>query len=205
MNSKELQQLKMAWLAAEDAGDKQAQFVLLQDHPDAQEALIDFIAAYRVTEVAGPDARHTALLPLTQRASHTALERVFGGAVEQGATAVTITAINLRELRTQRGLSLVQAARGLRLGVDVWKKFEDGAIELLSLGERQLERLAHFFKVTTDQFGGMLTNSSPALTLNRRQTASAAQKEQQGAKKQSFAEAIERSTMSEEEKKEWLR
>jgi transcriptional regulator with XRE-family HTH domain len=202
MNSKELQQLKMAWLAAEDGGDKQAQFVLLQDHPDAQEALIDFIAAYRATSVTGLDARNTALLPLTQRATQTALQRVFGNAVEQAAAAISAT--NLRELRTQRGLSMVQAAKGLRLGVDVWKKFEDGAIELLSLGERQLERLAHFFQVTTEQFGSMLTNSSPALTLNRRQTATAAQKEQQGAKKQSFAEAIEKSTMSEEEKRLWL-
>src|SRR5690242_12731678 len=132
MNNKELQQLKMAWLAAEDVGDKQAQFVLLQDHPDAQEALIDFIAAYRATRVTGPDARNTALLPLTQRATQTALQRVFGNAVEQG-TAAAISAANLRELRTQRGLSMVQAAKGLRLGVDVWKKFEDGAIELLSL------------------------------------------------------------------------
>jgi len=204
MNSKELQQLKMAWLAAEEAGDKQMQFVLLQDHPDAQEALIDFIAAYRATEVVKPDVRHTALLPLTQRATQMALQRVFGNAVEQGAAAATISTINLRELRAQRGLSMVQAARGLRLGVDVWKKFEDGAIELFSLGERQLERLAHFFQVTTDQFGSMLTSSSPAMTLNRRQTATAASKEEFGAKKQSFAEAVEKSTMTEEEKKLWL-
>jgi len=203
MNNKELQQLKMAWLAAEDAGDTQAQFVLLQDHPDAQEALIDFIAAYRATSVIGPDARNTALLPLTQRAAQTALQRVFGNAVEQGVAA-TNSANNLRELRTQRSLSLVQAARGLGLGVDVWKKFEDGAIELFSIGERQLERLAHFFQVTTEQFGNMLTKSSPAMTLNRRQTASAAQKEELGAKKQSFAEAIEKSTMTDEEKREWL-
>lgn len=204
MNSQELHQLKMAWLAAEDAGDKQAQFALLQDHPDAQEALIDFIAAYRATSVAGPDARHTSLLLMTQRATQTALERVFGNAVEREAAAGTISATNLRELRTQRGLSLVQAARGLRLGVDVWKKFEDGAIELLSLGERQLERLAHFFQVSTEQFGSMLTSSSPAMTLNRRQTATAAHKEDLAPKKQSFAEAIEKSTMTDEEKREWL-
>jgi transcriptional regulator with XRE-family HTH domain len=204
MNRKELQQLKMAWLAAEDAGDRQAQFALLQDHPEAQEALIDFIAACRASQAVGPDARHTVLLPLTQRAAQTALERVFGPAIEQGATATPITATNLRELRSQRGLSMVQAARGLRLGIDVWKKFEDGTIELLSLEERPLARLAHFFQVSVEQFCSMLTNSSPALTLNRRQTASAAQKEQQGAKKQSFAEAIERSTMSEEDKSVWL-
>ena len=195
MNTSELQQLKMAWIAAEEAGDKQAQFTLLRDHPDAQEALIDFVAAYRITDPAGTDARQEVLLPMTQRAYATALERVFGGAS---------VAANLRELRTQRGLSLVEAARGLRLGVDVWKKFEDGVIELVSLSERQLERLAHFFSVSGEQFGSMLNNSQPAFTLNRRQTAQAAHSSEQSAKKQSFAEAIQKSTMSKNEKKEWL-
>jgi hypothetical protein len=129
MNTSELQQLKMAWLTAEEAGDKQAQVALLRDHPDAQDALIDFIAAYHVTA----PVEETSVLPLTQRAYVTALERVFGDA---------LVAANLRELRAKRGLSLVQAARGLRLGVDVWKKFEDGVIELVSLsaifrGERR--------------------------------------------------------------------
>ena len=69
MNTHELQQLKMAWLIAEEAGDKQAQIALLRDHPDVQATLIDFIAAYHATDVEGPDAQHTPLLPLTQRAS----------------------------------------------------------------------------------------------------------------------------------------
>ena len=191
MNTSELQQLKMAWLAAEEVGDKQAQVALLRDHPDAQDALIDFIAAYHVT---GPVEE--AVLPLTKRAYATALERVFGD---------TQVAANLRELRTKRGLSLVQAARGLRLGVDVWKKFEDGVIELVSVSERQLERLAQFFEVSGEQFGRMLNNSQAAMTINRRQTAQAARSSVQGSRKQSFAEAIEKSTMSKEEKKEWLR
>ena len=50
MNNDELQHLKMAWLAAEDAGDKERQLALLRDHPDEQESLIDFIAAYHITE-----------------------------------------------------------------------------------------------------------------------------------------------------------
>ena len=50
MNNDELQQLKMAWLAAEEAGDKDRQLALLRDHPDGQEPLIDFIAAYHITE-----------------------------------------------------------------------------------------------------------------------------------------------------------
>ena len=191
MNTSELQQLKMAWLAAEEVGDKQAQVALLRDHPDAQDALIDFIAAYHVT---GPVEE--TVLPLTKRAYATALERVFGD---------TQVAANLRELRTKRGLSLVQAARGLRLGVDVWKKFEEGVIELVSLSERQLERLAQFFEVSGEQFGRMLNNSQAAMTINRRQTAQAARSSEQGPRKQSFAEAIEKSTMSKEEKKEWLR
>ena len=34
MNNDELQQLKMAWLAAEEAGDKDRQLALLRDHPN---------------------------------------------------------------------------------------------------------------------------------------------------------------------------
>lgn len=191
MNTSELQQLKMAWMAAEEAGDKQAQVALLCDHPDAQDALIDFIAAYHVI---APE-EETSVLPLTQRAYAAALERVFGDAS---------VATNLRELRAKRGLSLVQAARGLRLGVDVWKKFEDGVIELVSLSERQLERLAQFFEVSGEQFGRLLNSSQAVMTLNRRQTARAAHSSEQAPKKQSFTEAIEKSTMSKEEKKEWL-
>ncbi len=194
MKTHELQQLKMAWLAAKEAGDSQAQLALLRDHPDAQAALIDFIAAYQATEVAGPDAQHTPLSPMTQRACQTALERVFGN---------QLVAANLRELRMHQGLSMANAARGLRFGIDVWKKFEDGAIELASLTEHQLERLATFFRVNTEQFGAMLQHSQPTLALNRRQTSEAARSAQQGAPKQSFAEAIEKSAMTKEEKRLW--
>ena len=141
------------------------------------------------------NAQEVELLPLTQRAYATALERVFGPA--------TSTA-GLRQLRVQKGLSLAEAARGLHLGVDVWKKFEDGVIELVSLSERQLARLAHFFQVSGEQFGNMLYNSQPLPTLNRRQTAGAARSARDRREKQSFAVAIKKSTMSKEEKKEWL-
>lgn len=195
MNTSELQQLKMAWIAAKEAGDTNIQVSLLRDHPEAQAALIEFIAAYAATEVAGADLEETTLLPLTLRASQTALDRVFDKQV---------MAANLQELRTQRGFTMVTAARGLQLSVDVWKKFEAGAIELVSLSEHQLERLARFFHVTAQQFGTMLNNSQPALTLNRRQTGNAARSEQQSPQKQTFAEAIEKSTMSKEEKRSWL-
>ncbi len=195
MDIKELQKLKMAWLAAKENGDTQAQVALLRDHPEAQPALIDFIAAYHATEISGPASEHEQLLPLTQHASRVALERVF---------EKQVVAANLSELRAKRGLTLANAARGLRLGIDVWKKFESGAIELASLSEKQLERLASFFQVSAEQFGTLLNNSQPSLTLNRRQTGSAARSEQQGPKKQSFAEAIKKSTMTKEEKRFWL-
>jgi transcriptional regulator with XRE-family HTH domain len=194
MNTRELQQLKMAWIAAREAGDMQTQVALLRDHPEAQSALIDFIAAYRATDFTGVPTESGQLLPLTLRASQTALERVFD---------TQAVATNMRELRTQRGFTMVSAAKGLRLSVDVWKKFEYGAIELASLSEKQLNRLAHFFQVSAEQFGGMLNNSSPSMTLNRRQTESAARNEQQ-IQKQSLRDAIRKSTMTKEEKHLWL-
>lgn len=195
MNGKQLQQIKMAWLAAEEAGDTQTKLALLRDYPDLQDALVDFAAAYHITSPAGTEPD---ILPLSLRAMQSALKRVFE------PQTVAVAASNLRELRSQRGLSLVEAARGLSLGVDVWKKFEDGLIELTSLGERQLGRLAAFFQVTGEQFGTLLNGSHPAFTLNRRQTAEAARREQQGIARQSFALALEKSTMASEDKQAWL-
>ena len=195
MNNDELQHLKMAWLAAEEARDKERQLALLRDHPDAQESLIDFIAAYHITEPGEENVQQVEILPLTQRAFATTLDRVFSPSMAQGG---------LRQLREHTGLSLVETARGLRLGIDVWKKFEDGVIELVSLSERQLERLANFFHVGVEQFGTMLNNSQPIPTLDRRQTAQAARNTFSQQKKQSFAEAVKKSTMSREDKKDWL-
>jgi len=50
MSTSELQSLKMAWLAAKEAGDTQAQLRLLRDHPSKQAELITFIAAHAATE-----------------------------------------------------------------------------------------------------------------------------------------------------------
>jgi transcriptional regulator with XRE-family HTH domain len=195
MNNDELQHLKMAWIAAKEAGDRERQLALLRDYPDAQDSLIDFIAAYHITEPGEENVQQVEILPLTQRAFATTLDRVFSPSMAQGG---------LRQLREQTGLSLVETARGLRLGIDVWKKFEDGVIELVSLSERQLERLANFFHVGVEQFGTMLNNSQPIPTLDRRQTAQAARNTFSQKKKQSFAEAVKKSTMSREEKKDWL-
>jgi transcriptional regulator with XRE-family HTH domain len=195
MNNDNVQHVKMAWLAAEEAGDRERQLELLRDHPDAQESLIDFIAAFRITESREENAQQVEILPLTQRAFATTLDRVFSSSMAQGG---------LRQLREQTGQSLVDTARGLKLGIDVWKKFEDGVIELVSLSERQLERLANFFHVGVEQFGTLLNSSQPIPTLDRRQTAQAARNTLSQQKKQSFAEAVKKSTMSREEKKEWL-
>lgn len=197
MKNNELRGIKLAWLAAEEAGDMRAKLALLRDHPDLQDALIDFVAAYHITSPAGTEPE---ILPLTRRATQSALERVF--AAQSVAVPVATPAASLRELRGLRGLALAETARGLRLGIDVWKKFEDGLIELSSLGERQIERLATFFQVSTAQFSTMLNQSQPAFTLNRRQTAEAAKQARQP--KQSFTEALEKSTMSPEDKQAWL-
>jgi transcriptional regulator with XRE-family HTH domain len=196
MNRSELQQLKMAWIAAKETNDTRTQVTLLRDHPEAQVDLIDFIAAYSATNIdAAETEEQTSLLLLTQRASQAALERVF---------APQPVAANLQQLRTQHGLTMVSTARGLRLSVDVWKKIESGAIDLVSLSEKQLTRLAQFFQVSIEQFSAMLNNSQPTFVLNRRQTQQAARSEQQSPKKQSFAEAIKKSTMNKDDKGFWL-
>jgi len=191
-----LQCLKMEWLAAEEAGDVQTQIRLLCDNPAEQEALVDFIAAYHAINTAEIEATDssTPLLALTQRACQNALDRVF---------EPQLAVATLSELRKSRHLNKVEVAKALHLGIDVWNKFEEGAIELVSLSQRQLERLAEFFQVSVEQFITLLGHSQPTLTVNRRQTREAADKEQ-GPRKQSFADALNRSTMSKEDKEIWL-
>jgi len=198
MNTSELQRLKMAWLAAKEADDTAAQVQLLRDHPDEQDALVDFIAAYHA--MGGGDAVDdaTPLLAGTQEALQKALGRVFGDEAQTQVACAT-----LGELRQSQGLKKADVARSLRLGLDVWSKFENGAIELTSLSKRQIDRLAQFFQVSVEQFGALLNGSVPGTTLNYRQTREAAGK-QQGPQKQTFADAIARSTMLAGDKTFWL-
>ncbi len=193
MNTSELQRLKMAWLAAKEAGDTSTQFSLLRDHPGEQAALIDFIAAYHATVGIQLEEEQSNISALTQRAYQRALERVFEP-----------RAASLVELRKSRNMSKVDVAQGLRLSVDVWNKFEMGAIEMVSLSQRQLERLAHFFQISVEQFGTLLNASQPSLGMNCRQTRNASRDQRQGPQKQSFGEAIDRSAMSKEDKSFWL-
>lgn len=192
----DLQHLKMAWLAAKETGNTQTQLSLLRDHPEQQAALIDFIAAYHATNGTTTEAEDAVLSQMTQRALQSALERVF---------VAPIAVANLSELRKQCGYANRQeAAKALRLTVDVWQKFENGTIQLASLSKRQLDRFAQFFQVSADQFGNLLTNSQgqASISMLRRQTRAAA-KSSQEPEQQSFAEALERSTMSKNDKKYW--
>lgn len=186
--SNKLQSLKMTWLAAKEAGDTQAQLRLLRDHPTEQAALITFIAAYAATE--GQDEEQP--LALTHHAMQSALERVFVAPQHVPAT--------LGELRQQRNLSKSAVAKALRLSIDVWQLFEDGTIELVSLSQHHLDRLTQFFQVSSEQFSSMLTHSQPSLGMNRRQTKAGSQQE---AKKMSLKQAIARSNMAKEDKKNW--
>ena len=202
MNTPELRQLKMAWLAAREAGDQQEQLRLLRAYPEQQDNLIDFIAGYHAT---GGDATNQLsadvqpeIIPLAQRAFQNVLERVIE---PQSNTQTTVA--TLAELRKSLNLSKAEAARRLRLSIDVWNKFESGAIDLFSLTQRQLERLSGCFNIGIDQFSSLLTGSQPAISLNRRQTRQASQHDQQGPQRQSFAEALARSTMSAEDKEFW--
>jgi transcriptional regulator with XRE-family HTH domain len=198
MNTSELQRLKMAWLAAKEAGDTTVQIQILRDHPEEQDALIDFIAAYHAMGGGETIDETTPLLTSTQQALQTALNRVF-----ENPTQSRLAFATLSELRQSQHLKKADVARGLRLSLDVWNKFENGAIELASLSKRQIERLAHFFHVGIEQFGTLLGSSQPATTLNYRQTSEAAKK-QQGPQKQTFKDAIARSTMSAQDKAFWL-
>ena len=197
MNTSDLQHLKMAWIAAKEAGDTTTQVQLLRDHPDEQDALIDFIAAYHAMGGGEVINETVPLLPSTQRALQTALMRVF-----EAETETQLAFNTLSELRQSQRLKKADVARGLRLSLDVWNKFENGAIELASLSRRQVERLAQFFHVSVEQFGTLLNGSQPATTLNFRQTRQAAEK-RQGPLKQTFGDAVARSTMSGEDKAFW--
>jgi transcriptional regulator with XRE-family HTH domain len=198
MNTSELQHLKMAWLAAKDAGDTTTQVQLLRDHPNEQDALIDFIAAYHAMGGGEAIDEATPLLTNTQQALQAALNRVF-----ETETQPQIAFATLSELRQSQQLKKADVARSLRLSLDVWNKFENGAIELASLSKRQVERLAQFFRVSIEQFGTLLNSSRPATTLNYRQTRAAAEK-QQGLQKQTFTDAVARSTMSAQDRAFWL-
>jgi transcriptional regulator with XRE-family HTH domain len=203
MTKEELQRLKIAWLAARDAGDVQQQLHILQDHPDYQNDLIDFIAAYHASGGAQADVaemveeQNPALELLAQRALRRAMQQVF---------PPSLTVKTLAELRKAANLRKTAVAGGLRLSMSVWDKLERGAIAASSLSQRQLERLAAFFQISAEQFATLLDNSQPLDPVYRRQTRMAARNMQHKsaqARGENFADAINKSDMTEEDKRFW--
>ena len=106
---------------------------------------------------------------------------------------------NLTQLRLERGWSKVDAARALRLGTDVWDKFEQGVIQPDSLTRGQVAQLAGCFAVSATLFLTLLKQSHP-------QPPGVCQR--WGATPgtpavQSIVLALERSTMPPQEKRFW--
>ncbi len=195
MSTYELQQLKLAWLAAQEAGDALSQQRLLLDHPQQRQELIDFIIAYYASgsETSDEqDEQNSAVIMMTQRATQAALTRVF--------FAQTVT-----ELRKKRNLGKLETAQALRLAANVWQKLEDGKIRAASLSSGQLERLAQFFQVSTQQFIAALHNSNPVLATFRRQTIQGARAPEPQPNSEDFADAVQRSNMPDADKQFWLK
>lgn len=206
MTKEELQQLKMAWLAAREAGDTQQQLSIFKNHPDSQNELIDFIAAYHASGGAQSvradvaemeEEQNPALELLTQRALQRAMQQVF---------TPQMAVRTIAELRKASHLHKLAVAQGLRLSMGMWEKIERGTIQLNTLSQRQLERLAAFFQVSAEQFATLLGNSYPVDPVYRRQTREAARnmRHKATAPAESFADAIKHSDMSEEDKRFWL-
>ena len=110
----------------------------------------------------------------------------------------------LSALRKYRGYtSKVTVARMLGFTPDVWNKFEVGAILPESLSALQVACLAHFFGVSPACFMELLSSCSPTtLYQSRKENASPGSVE--AIKRQTFATALARSTMSNEAKVYWL-
>ena len=77
MNTPELRALKMAWVAAKEAGDMEAQLRLLRDYPAQQDDLVEFIAGYQAIGGNEHIDQDVSLLPVTQRAIKNILDSAF--------------------------------------------------------------------------------------------------------------------------------
>lgn len=106
---------------------------------------------------------------------------------------------NLTELHVERSWSKVEAARSLRLGVDLWDKFEQGIIHAESLTCGQVARLAEGFAVGPALFLALLKQSRPQPPgVCRRWGVT-----HYARPAQSFALALARSGMSARDKRFW--
>jgi len=120
------------------------------------------------------------------------------------AFPVPAGALSLSAARRARGLSLAQAARSLRLGVDVLDKLEKGRILAATVPSRLLNELATLLALPLQQVRACLDRPTPAMApaLRRQRAASTGPTT---AAPQTFADAVRRSPgMTDEERAEWL-
>jgi transcriptional regulator with XRE-family HTH domain len=208
--SRELQQAKMELAAAHEAGEAMQLRQLALHYPAQLETLTDFVAGLYATDVAESEATLPVtadIEALTLRARQRALNAVFSvAAVSQPAAAAVNT---LAQARKARGLSLVELARQLTLGVDVVRKLEEGRILAASVPQRLANRLAETLAVSQEHILALLRTPpgnefQPA--LRRQQTVGKqSQRESQPVQSQTFAEAVQHSpSMADEQRAFWL-
>ncbi len=208
--SRELQQAKMDLAAAHEAGEAMQLRQLALHYPAQLETLTDFVAGLYATDVAEQEAT----LPitadveaLTMRARQRALSAVFGVAAVTSSAATA--ASTLAQARKAKGLSLVELARQLTLGVDVVRKLEQGRILAASVPQRLTNRLAETLAVSQEHVLALLraapgSELQPAL-LRQRTVGKQSQRESQPAQPQTFAEAVQHSpSMAAEQRAFWL-
>jgi DNA-binding transcriptional regulator YiaG len=196
--SRQLQQAKMELAAAHEAGKAALLRQMALRYPAQLETLTDFVAGLYATDV----DEHEAALPvtadieaLTLRARQRALSAVFSAAAAPESVAQART---LGQMRAASGLSMVEFARRLTLGVDVVRKLEQGRIIAASVPQRLVETLAETLAVSAEQVRVLLRGApgagvQPAL-LRRRPVRKNNQPEDQSTQPQTFAEAVQHST-----------
>jgi transcriptional regulator with XRE-family HTH domain len=208
--SRELQQAKMELAAAHDAGEAMLLREVALRYPAQLETLTDFVAGLYATDV---DEQEMALPvtadveAVTLRARQRALSAVFS--VSSAAASSAQAASTLAQVRKASGLSLVELAGRVALGVDVVKKLEQGRITAASVPQRLVDRLAETLAVSKEHIWSMLrsapgTSIQPAL-LRQRPVRKANQPESQPPQEQAFAEAVQLSlSMTAEQRTFWL-
>ena len=150
--SRELQQAKMELAAAHEAGEATLLRQMALRYPAQLETLTDFVAGLHATDVAEQEATLPVtadIEALTLRARQRALSAVFSAATVSHPVAATVS--TLTEVRTAKGISLVELARRLTLGADVVQKLERGRILAASVPQRLTDQLAEVLAVSKEQ------------------------------------------------------
>ena len=206
--SRELQQAKMELAAAHEAGEATLLRQMALRYPAQLETLTDFVAGLHATDVAEQEATLPVtadIEALTQRARQRALSAVFSAATVSQPVAATVS--TLTEVRTAKGISLVELARRLTLGADVVQKLERGRILAASVPQRLTDQLAEVLAVSKEQVQALLSSTPGAEYALRRQrpVGKNSRAEGQAVQSQTFAEAVQHSpSMAAEQRAFWL-